>query len=86
MRIFELKLVLNKINHLITTKINPLRIEMNHLFDDICFYDKIYFPSKTTKKYHANDLKQYEKLRLKHQKLLSELNVLNKQKRCYQIK
>ena len=89
-KIVELKMLTNKAINLINNKIKPLRDNANEQFEHICWLERYLFlyDSKRMEKdkHYQKRLKEYNLVKLKLNKLLSELNVLNRQRKLLRVK
>lgn len=89
-KIVELKMLTNKIFNLINNKIKPLRDTANEDFEHICWLEHylFWFDVKRIEKdkHYQKRLKEYNLVKLKLNKLLSELNNLNRQRKLLRVK
>ena len=89
-KIVELKMLTNKMISLIQLKIKPLRDTANEEFEHILWLEHylfFYHKERMSKdKPYQKHLKDYNKIKLKLNKLLSELNSLNRQRKLLRVK
>lgn len=90
LKIVELKMITNKIINLINNKIKPLRDNANEQFEHICWLEAylFYYNKERMSKHKAfqTHLKDYNLVKLKLNKLLSELSGLNRQRKLLRHK